>query len=380
LYSVLPDGVWRLDEGASLAPETAALGWALAAYRFERYREPKPRQHVLALDDTAETARARRLAGAIYLARDLINTPAGDLGPAELADAVASAARRHGGRFSAVVGDDLLTQNFPAIHAVGRASTRAPRLAEIAWGPEDAPKLTLVGKGVCFDTGGLDLKNAPNMLLMKKDMGGAAVMLALAQAVMASNWHVRLRLLIPAVENSVSGNAYRPGDVVRTRRGLSVEVGNTDAEGRVILADALAEADRERPDLLLDAATLTGAARVALGPDLPALFTPSDRLAGDLETSAREVADPLWRMPLHDGYRSMIESDIADINNAGKTGLAGAITAALFLKSFVEQTSEWAHLDLFAWNDRARAGRPRGGEATALRALYRLLERRFAPA
>ena len=255
---------------------------------------------------------------------------------------------------------------------------RAPRLLELTWGEPDAPKVTLVGKGVCFDTGGLDLKTSPNMLLMKKDMGGAAVTLGLAQAVMAQALPVRLRLLIGAVENSVAGNAFRPGDVLQTRKGLTVEIGNTDAEGRLVLADLLAEGDRERPALMIDCATLTGAARVALGPDLPALFTPDDGLASDLLAAGQEAFDPLWRLPLHRPYREMLESPIADLNNAPSGGLAGAITAAMFLKEFVVETSAWAHLDLFAWNPKDRPGRPKGGEATALRALLALIRERFA--
>ncbi|HET6469378.1 MAG TPA: leucyl aminopeptidase family protein, partial [Geminicoccaceae bacterium] len=280
--------------------------------------------------------------------------------------------------FQAIVGDALLAENYPLIHAVGRASARAPRLVELEWGEADAPKLTLVGKGVCFDTGGLDIKPSAGMLNMKKDMGGAALMLALARAVMASGLRVRLRLLIPAVENSVGSRAFRPLDVIRSRKGLTVEIGNTDAEGRLVLADALAEADRERPALLLDAATLTGAARVALGPDIPALFTPDDALAGEFSAAAERADDPLWRLPLHAPYRQMLKSPVADINNAGSKPFAGAITAALFLKDFVGETTAWAHLDVFAWNDEERPGRPRGGEATALRALFALLEQRFA--
>ncbi|HEX5078178.1 MAG TPA: leucyl aminopeptidase family protein, partial [Geminicoccaceae bacterium] len=265
-----------------------------------------------------------------------------------------------------------------AVFAVGQASVREPRVIDLAWGDAGAPRVTLVGKGVCFDTGGLDLKTSANMLLMKKDMGGAAVTLGLARAIMAAKLPVRLRLLIGAVENSVAGNAFRPGDVLRTRKGLTVEIGNTDAEGRLVLCDLLAEADGEKPDLLIDCATLTGAARVALGPDLPALFTPDDALAADLLAAGVAVSDPLWRLPLHRGYRELLDSPIADINNTGSGGLAGSITAALFLAAFVEQTTSWAHLDIFAWNQKDRPGRPKGGEATALRALLAGIERRFA--
>lgn len=364
----LPAATFRLDDPEGLLdPAEAALGWALAGYRFARYRKDDRPEPELAME-VPDSARIR--AEAIFLARDLVNTPANDLGPAELAEAVRALAERSGARFSAIVGDDLLEKGYPAIHAVGAASPRAPRLLDLVWGDEAAPKLTLVGKGVCFDTGGLDIKPSSAMALMKKDMGGAALMLALAQAVMAANLPVRLRLLIPAVENAVGGAAFRPGDVLRTRKGLTVEIGNTDAEGRLILADALAEADSEEPELLLDAATLTGAARVALGPDLPVLFTPDDGLAEGLLATGRRLDDPLWRLPLHAPYRRYLESRIADLDNAGKKPFAGAITAALFLQSFVERSRSWAHLDIFAWNDETRPGRPQGGEATGFRALF----------
>jgi len=374
----LPAGDWRLEpDGGGLDLGQAALGWALASYRFDRYRKNDRKPVRLAIPADPATERADSIAEAIFLARDLINTPAADLGPAELAEAAAGVAARFGARFGTVEAEALLEQNYPAVHAVGRASARAPRVVEVAWGEAGAPKLTLVGKGVCFDTGGLDLKTSSNMQLMKKDMGGAAVTLALAQVVMALALPVRLRLLIGAVENSVSGSSFRPGDVLRTRKGLTVEVGNTDAEGRLVLADLLAEADRERPALLVDCATLTGAARVALGPDLPALFTPDDDLADDLVAAGRSAFEPLWRLPLHAPYRDLIDSPIADLNNAGKAGTAGAITAALFLQRFVTETRAWAHLDIFAWNSESRPGRPKGGEATGLRALLRTIENRF---
>jgi leucyl aminopeptidase len=330
------------------------------------------------VEGDAPPRRAEISAEAIYLARDLINTPASDLGPAELAAAAETVATRFGAAFRTIEGDRLLAENYPAIHAVGRASPRAPRLIELVWGEAGAPKLTLVGKGVCFDTGGLDLKNSQGMLLMKKDMGGAAVTLGLAQAVMAEGLPVRLRLLIGAVENSVDGSAFRPGDVLSTRKGLTVEVGNTDAEGRLVLADLLAEGDREQPELMIDCATLTGAARVALGPDLPALFTPDDRLADDLIAAGQAAFEPLWRLPLHQPYREMLDSAVADINNAGSGGFAGAITGALFVKEFVTETKAFAHLDIYAWNPKDQPGRPKGGEATALRALLALIRRRFA--
>ena len=380
LRGSLPPGTWTLSDPGGLLPVgEAVLGWSLAAYRFDRYTKAKddePRRLLVEAGDAV--ARGQRSAEAMALARDLVNTPANDLGPAELDEAVAAAAARFGASHRSIVGAALLEQGYPIIHAVGRASTREPRLIELLWGATDAPKLTLVGKGVCFDTGGLDIKPSSNMLLMKKDMGGAAVMLALAQAVMAGGLHVRLRLLIPAVENSISGSAFRPGDILRTRKGLTVEIGNTDAEGRLILADALTEADQEGPALLLDAATLTGAARVAVGPDLPALFTPDDALATELLAVGTEVHDPLWRLPLHKGYARYLESSVADLNNTGSKPFAGASTAALFLERFVTETKAWAHLDIFGWNDESRPGRPRGGEAIAFRALHALIERRFA--
>ena len=374
----LPAGDWRLKPAAgNLNLGAAALGWALASYRFERYRKKESRPVRLAVSADPAIERANAIAETVYLARDLINTPAADLGPAELAEAASAVAARFGATCRAMVGEDLLEQNFPAVHAVGQASARPPRVIDLAWGEADAPKLTLVGKGVCFDTGGLDLKTSGNMQLMKKDMGGAAVTLALAQVVMALALPVRLRLLIGAVENSVSGSSMRPGDILRTRKGLTVEIGNTDAEGRLVLADLLAEADSERSALLVDCATLTGAARVALGPDLPALFTPDDALADDLLAAGRSAFEPLWRLPLHAPYRDLIDSPIADLNNAGKAGSAGAITAALFLERFVTDTRAWAHLDIYAWNSEGRPGRPKGGEATGLRALLGAIEDRF---
>ena len=355
----------------------ATLGWALASYRFERYRRSEAKLARLATAADFATERAKAIAEAIHLGRDLINTPACDLGPAELAAAVTDVAGRFAAEVRTIEGEALLAAGYPAVHAVGQASPRGPRVLDLVWGNPASPRLTLVGKGVCFDTGGLDLKTSSNMQLMKKDMGGAAVTLALAHAAMALALPVRLRLLIGAVENSVSGNSFRPGDVLRTRKGLTVEIGNTDAEGRLVLADLLAEADRERPDLLVDCATLTGAARVALGPDLPALFTPDDALAADLLAAGAAAFEPLWRLPLHAPYRELIDSPIADLNNAGKGGLAGAITAALFLERFVTETSSWAHLDIYAWNPESRPGRPKGGEATGLRALLEAIERRF---
>jgi leucyl aminopeptidase len=375
----VPSGRYQLAEALPPAAATAAaLGWALGRYRFERYRKrsggaPLP---ALVMPANADRERVRRLAEADGLARDLINTPAADLGPAELAAAVAAVANRFGADFRQVVGEQLLAEGFPAIHAVGRAAAAPPRLLELRCGSA-GPRVTLVGKGVCFDSGGLDLKPATGMLLMKKDMGGAACALALAQAVMDARLKIRLRLLVPAVENSVAGNAYRPGDVLATRKGLTVEVGNTDAEGRLVLADALALADEERPDLLIDLATLTGAARVALGPELPALYAGSDALAAELGAHARAAADPVWHMPLWPGYEDEFASTVADLANVSASPLAGSIIAALFLRRFVSETTPWLHLDLYAWNAKDRPGRPVGAEAQTVRALYGLLAARY---
>ncbi len=319
----------------------------------------------------------RRTVEAVTLTRDLVNTPANDLGPAEIEAAVRALAARFGAAVTVTTGDDLLAANFPMIHAVGRASPRAPRLIDLVWGDAAHPKVTLVGKGVVFDTGGLDIKPSSGMLLMKKDMGGAANALGLALMVMARELPVRLRLLIPSVENAIDGSAFRPGDILASRKGLSVEIGNTDAEGRLILADALALADEEAPDLIIDFATLTGAARVALGPQLPPAYTDDETLAADLARHAAQEADPSWRLPLWQPYMSMLDSPIADINNAPGSGFAGSITAALFLKRFVERATSWLHLDIYAWNPSSRPGRPEGGEAQTIRALDALLAERF---
>ena len=381
LPSTLPEGAYRLVEDGldAGAQARAALGWALGAYGFARYKATERAPARLAWPDKADRGAVERAAGAIYLVRDLINTPAGDMGPAELADAAERVGSAHGAAVSVIVGEALLQENYPAIHAVGRASERAPRLIDLHWG-RTGPRITLVGKGVCFDSGGLDIKTAGNMKLMKKDMGGAAHVLGLAQMIMAAQLPVRLRMLIPAVENSISGNAFRPLDVLRTRKGLTVEVGNTDAEGRLILCDTLAEADREGPDLLIDCATLTGAARVALGPDLPALFSNHDATAEALLRHGTAERDPLWRMPLFKPYRRGLDSKVADLNNIWDSPFAGAITAALFLQEFVSAKTPWLHLDLMAWNATSRPGRPEGGEAMGLRALYALVAERAAQA
>ncbi|HMI20202.1 MAG TPA: leucyl aminopeptidase family protein [Sphingomonas sp.] len=375
--SKLPEGSYRLAEGA---PGDAALGWLLAQHRFDRYRE-KPETHGARILLTGEPARIEemvRLAEATALVRDLVDTGAGDMGPAELADAAKAVADKYGAKFHVTQGDALL-EGYPMVHAVGRAATkaRAPRLIEIEWGDPKNPLVALVGKGVCFDSGGLDIKPANGMLLMKKDMGGAAHALALAGLIMGARLPVRLHLLIPAVENAISADAFRPGDVLKSRKGLHVEIGNTDAEGRLILGDALARACELKPALLLDFATLTGAARVALGPDLPALFANDEALAVDLAAAADSVADPIWRLPLWQPYNEMLKSDVADINNAPGGGFAGTITAALFLERFVAPSVPWAHLDTFAWRPTAKPGRPKGGDALGLRAAWELLRNRF---
>lgn len=377
----LPEGIYAFrDVPGACTRERGIVAWLLGTYTFDRYRKRAKRPAKLLISDESDAAEAERIAEGVFLARDLINTPSNDMGPAELADAASGLARRHGGSIVVIEGDALLKQNYPLVHAVGRASDRAPRLIDIRWGKAKAPRVTLVGKGVCFDSGGLDLKTSAGMLTMKKDMGGAAVVLGLAHMIMAAKLPVRLRVLIPAVENAVSGRAYRPGDVFRSRKGLSVEIGNTDAEGRLVLADALCEADSEQPDLLIDIATLTGAARSATGMELPPFFTDDEVFAADLCRHARDVHDPLWRLPLWRGYEKTLASPIADLNNSPDYNLAGAITAALFLNRFVARARTWAHLDIPAWTDRPRPGRPRGAEANAARSLYALLSERYPAA
>ncbi len=383
LPKALPAGAYHLAEGGVLQDiADAALGWELGAYTFDLYKPARREPAELSLPGSSAAQRGLIQAAAIASTRDLVNTPAEAMGPGALAEAVRLVARQHGARFKQVVGDELLKAGFPAIHAVGRAadaaSGRAPRLIELNWGPAKAPRVTLVGKGVCFDTGGLDLKTADGMRLMKKDMGGSANALGLAQMIMALGLPVQLQLLIPAVENAVAGNAYRPGDVFKTRKGLHIEIGNTDAEGRVILCDALAYGAEGQPALMVDMATLTGAARTALGPQLPALFCRNLAQARELVDLGLSLQDPLWHMPLWAPYHGSIESDIADIVNTGRNAMAGAITAALFLDDFVPAGMDWLHIDLFAWNDGNRPGRPAGGEAQSLRTLLAYLERRFA--
>ncbi|HEY4113541.1 MAG TPA: leucyl aminopeptidase family protein [Rhizomicrobium sp.] len=376
----LPPGTYSFgDVPQEFAGERGALAWILGTYKFDRYRKKNARAlPKLAIAKGVDVEEVTRIAEAVFLARDLVNTPSNDMGPEELAGAARALAKKHGAKFSLIEGDDLLAQNFPLVHTVGRASSRPPRLIDFSWGKPNAPKVTLVGKGVVFDSGGLDLKNASGMATMKKDMGGAAVVLAIADMVMGAGLNLRLRVLVPAVENSVSGSAYRPGDVLTSRKGLTVEIGNTDAEGRLILADALAEADTETPELLIDVATLTGAARAATGMELPPFFTDDESLATDLARAATDVHDPLWRLPLWRGYESAIASPIADLNNSPDYGLAGAITAALFLNRFVSRAKCWAHFDVPAWVDRPRPGRRKGAEANAARAIYSLLKSRYA--
>ena len=373
----LPEGSYRV---AGRGPGAAALGWLLGQYRFDRYKEEKAKKgpRTLLTDDPARIDESVRIAEATHLVRDLVNIPAGDLGPAELQSEAERLARECGATVRVTQGKEL-DAGYPMIAAVGRAAApeRAPRLIELEWGDPKHPRVAIVGKGVVFDSGGLDIKPASGMRLMKKDMGGAAHALALARLIIGSRLPVRLHLLIPAVENAISAAAFRPGDILRSRKGLSVEIGNTDAEGRLILGDAMTRAVEDDPELLLDFATLTGAARVALGPDLPALFANDDSLASDLLAGGEAVADALWRMPLWAGYNEMLASDVADIGNATDAPLAGAVTAALFLNKFVPEGLAWAHLDTFAWRPSAKPGRPKGGEALGLRAAWHMLSTRY---
>lgn len=374
----LPDGDYMLAGAWEAEAATdVATGFLLGGYTFSRYKEVTAPKARLMWPGTADRVVAEAIAKGVCLARDLINTPANDLGPEELCAAVRAVGEEFGADITELAGDELLANNYPTIHMVGQAATREPRLIDLRWGDPDAPKVTLVGKGVCFDSGGLDLKPAGGMLRMKKDMGGAANVLGLAHMIMATGLPVRLRVLVPAVENAVAGNAMRPLDVVKTRKGLTVEIGNTDAEGRLILCDALAEADTESPEVLLDCATLTGAARVALGTDLPALFSNNDQLAADLLNGGQASNDPVWRLPLHAPYKDMLKSDVADLNNVSEGGFGGAITAALYMEHFVSASTPWAHFDMMAWNNSTKPGRPKGGEAQAVRGVFQMLRRRF---
>ncbi len=377
LAEVLPAGTYRRADGE---PGPALLGWVTGQYRFDRYRsEPDPPGSRILLTRQAKAiAPALAEAEATALVRDLVNTPAEDMGPAELEAVAERLAKAHKAQLRVTRGE-ALEREFPMVHMVGRAAARshAPRMIELEWGDPLHRRVAIIGKGVCFDSGGLDIKPSSGMLLMKKDMGGAAHALALAQLIMASGLKLRLHLLVPAVENAVAGNAFRPGDVLRSRAGISVEIGNTDAEGRLILGDALARAGEAKPDLIIDFATLTGAARAAVGPDLPALFARKDETAEALLAAGTEANDPCWRLPLWDGYREYLKSDIADINNSHTNGFAGASVAALFLDKFVPKGADWAHFDTFAWRPAAKPGRPKGGDALGLRASWRMLQTRY---
>jgi leucyl aminopeptidase len=378
LAQSLPAGAYRI-ESTLREPELAAIGWGLGAYRFDRYKSgdgaARPR---LRIPEGADKAAVIGAVEAVWQGRDLINTPASDMGPAELEHAARGLADRHKASVTVIEGDDLLAQNLPLIHAVGRASTRAPRLIDLSWGSAEAPTVTLVGKGICFDTGGLDIKPASGMRLMKKDMGGAATVLTLGHMIMSRKLDVRLRILIPAAENSIAGNAFRPSDVLRSRAGSTVEVGNTDAEGRLVLADAIALADEAAPQNLFVFATLTGAARVALGPDLPAFFTDDDAFGADLVAASANIGDPVWRLPLWPGYDGKLDSQVADMNNIWEAPFAGAIVAGLFLKRFARQARRFAHFDIFGWRPAAAPLGPKGGEPQAARALFAALKKEFA--
>jgi len=376
LPPVLPAGTYRLGDPAACDPTMAVIAWGLGAYAFRRYKANGLRKGpVLVMPETADAAKAIAAVEGVWLGRDLINVPSNDMGPAELELAVRALGARHDAAVDAVIGDDLLEKNFPLIHAVGRASTRAPRLIDLTWGRADALKITLIGKGICFDTGGLDIKTASGMLLMKKDMGGAAAALALAHMIMSASLDVRLRVLIPAAENAISGSAFRPSDVIRSRAGTTVEIGNTDAEGRLVLADALALADEESPDHLFTFATLTGAARVALGPDLPPYFCDDEGHASVIAAAGAAVADPVWRLPMTTPYESWLDSNVADMNNVAEGGFAGAIVAAIFLKRFVKKAGTFAHFDIYGWRPSQRALGPKGGEPQSARAVFEVVRR-----
>jgi leucyl aminopeptidase len=375
LARTLPAGDWHI-ETSPISGAVMALAFGMGAYRFEAYKKPSSKGPRLVIPADVDAEAVSRTVAAVSLARDLVNTPANDMGPDALEKAFRALAKRYKAKTTVVSGEALLSKGFPMIHAVGRAAHQAPRLLELRWGRKGAPKLTLVGKGVCFDTGGLDIKPASSMLLMKKDMGGAANVMALAMMVMDAGLPVDLRVLVPAVENSISASAFRPGDVLESRKGLTVQIDNTDAEGRLVLADALSFACEERPDLLIDMATLTGAARVALGPDLPPFYTDDQVLADEIALASTTVADPLWRMPLYKPYESDVKAGIADLTNAPAGGFAGSITAALFLKRFVDPEVSWAHFDIFAWSPKEKPHAPVGGEAQAIRALFDVVSQR----
>ena len=379
LSTALPNGAYQIVRFGGIDPARAALAIGLGRYRFDRYRKPEEsaRTPRFVWPEGCDKQDVERILKGVFLARDLINTTAAHMGPDDLADAARSLAREFGAKISVTKGERLLARNLPMIHAVGRASSRPPCLIDLTWGKPSLPKVTLVGKGVCFDTGGLNLKLGNFMTLMKKDMGGGANVLGLASIIMARKLNLRLRVLVPAVENSVGGDAFRPGDVLTSRKGLTVEIGNTDAEGRLVLADALTLGGEEAPELMIDMATLTGAARVALGPDLPAFYCDDEEFAGQVSQAAASVADPMWRMPLWKPYAEDLSSKIADVNNISPGSFAGSVTAALFLQKFVGAAKVWAHIDLFAWNATARPGRPHGGETQVIRAVYEVLKARY---
>jgi leucyl aminopeptidase len=377
LPAALPEGIYALD-GFPGSPDDALLAWLMGAYSFRRYLTQEPRKlRKLAVPKGANRAAVLQKAQAIWFARELINIPANDCAPHDLADALLDLGRTFGASTSVIAGDALLAENFPLVHAVGRASSREPCLADLTWGDARHPKVTLVGKGICFDTGGLDLKPSQAMALMKKDMAGAASVMALGAMIMAANLPVRLRIVIPAADNSISGNAFRPGDIIKSRSGLTVEIANTDAEGRLVLADALALADEESPDLLVDMATLTGAARAALGPDLPPFYTEDDSLAASLHAAGVHAGDPLWRMPLWAPYDAYLKSKVADVNHVHNGPFAGSITAALFLNRFVKNAKRYVHLDIFGWVPRAVPAKPAGGEPQGVRALFDIIRNEF---
>jgi len=378
LPTKLPEGEYHFaDTAPPLDALEASLAWELGKYKFKKYKSATTNGCVLNMPADVDKARIIAMVDSATLSRDLVNTPANDMGPNELEAVMHGLSKAHKAELHVIRGDDLLKQNYPLIHTVGRAGPEAPRLLDMRWGNESSPKITLVGKGVTFDTGGLDLKPSQYMRLMKKDMGGSASIIGLAKMIMSQKLNIRLRVLIPAVENSVASNAFRPGDILTSRKGLTVEIGNTDAEGRLVLADALTEGDSEKPEIMIDMATLTGAARVALGPDLPPLYTDDDQLAEDILSGAAKGYDPLWRMPLWEPYDGDVSATIADLDNAPAGGFAGSITAALFLRRFVEHTKSWAHFDIYAWNPKALPARPQGGEQQAARAVFEMLEARY---
>lgn len=376
LAKSLPKQTFLLQAEATIQ-EKCAIAFGLAQYSFNRYKKSEDEKPVLVIDNKELVEKALKFIEATYLVRDMINTPAGDMMPEHMSELVKSTVETFGAEFSEIIGDELLKQNYPTIHAVGRASVHQPRLLDFTWGDPSHPKITLVGKGVCFDSGGLDLKPSAAMRNMKKDMGGAAHVMGVAHLIMSHKLPVRLRVLIPSVENAVSSNAFRPGDVITTRKGITVEIDNTDAEGRLVLCDALAEANNDNPELILDFATLTGACRVALGTELPGFFSTDSALASALSESGEQAEDPVWQLPLHKPYRDMLKSDVADLSNCATSGFGGAITAALYLQEFIEGDTPWIHFDVMAWNNRALPGRPTGGEAMGVRAVFEFIQKQY---